>query len=123
MSTIKRIAAILASVVDKSEIKVVISNKSKAKGIIFAKKSKIKVKIFKFNHMDDKKILQFLKKKQIKLICLAGFMKILTKKFIQKFEGKILNINRDDKEFYNYIGSFGFFGIILEAKIKTKKIV
>ena len=74
-------------------IKVVISNKSKAKGIIFAKKSKIKVKIFKFNHIDDKKILQFLKKKQIKLICLAGFMKILTKKFIQKFEGKILNIH------------------------------
>ncbi len=74
-------------------IKVVISNKSKAKGIFFAKKSKIKVKIFKFNHKDDKKILQFLKKKQIKLICLAGFMKILTKKFIQKFEGKILNIH------------------------------
>ena len=74
-------------------IKVVISNKSEAKGIIFAKKSKIKVKIFKFNHKDDKKILQFLKKKQIKLICLAGFMKILTKKFIQKFEGKILNIH------------------------------
>ena len=74
-------------------IKVVISNKSKAKGIFFAKKSKIKVKIFKFNNMDDKKILQFLKKKQIKLICLAGFMKILNKKFIQKFEGKILNIH------------------------------
>ena len=74
-------------------IKVVISNKSKAKGIFFAKKSKIKVKIFKFNDKDDKKILQFLKKKQIKLICLAGFMKILTKKFIQKFEGKILNIH------------------------------
>ena len=74
-------------------IKVVISNKSKAKGIFFAKKYKIKVKIFKFNHKDDKKILQFLKKKQIKLICLAGFMKILTKKFIQKFEGKILNIH------------------------------
>ena len=74
-------------------IKVVISNKPEAKGIIFAKKSKIKVKIFKFNHKDDKKILQFLKKKQIKLICLAGFMKILTKKFIQKFEGKILNIH------------------------------
>ena len=74
-------------------IKVVISNKSKAKGLIFAKKSKIKVKIFKFNYKDDKKALQFLKKKQIKLICLAGFMKILTKKFIQKFDGKILNIH------------------------------
>tara|TARA_B100000287_G_C20204971_1_gene611650 strand:- start:26 stop:604 length:579 start_codon:yes stop_codon:yes gene_type:complete len=74
-------------------IKIVISNKYKAKGLNFAKKYKIKVKIFKFNYKDDKKILDFLKKKQIKLICLAGFMKILSKRFIQNFEGKILNIH------------------------------
>jgi phosphoribosylglycinamide formyltransferase-1 len=32
-------------------------------------------------------------KNKIKLICLAGFMKILSKSFIQKFNGKILNIH------------------------------
>jgi len=74
-------------------IKVVVSNKSKAKGLNFAKKHKIKVNIFKFNLKDDQKILNFLSKNQIKLICLAGFMKILSKKFIKKFEGKILNIH------------------------------
>jgi len=74
-------------------INAVISNKSDSKGINFAKKYKIKVKIFRFIPKDDKKILEFLKKHKIKLICLAGFMKILSKKFIQKFEGKILNIH------------------------------
>ncbi len=74
-------------------IKTVISNKSEAEGLNFAKKYKIKVKIFKFTSKDDKKIINVLKKEQIKLICLAGFMKILSKKFIQKFEGKILNIH------------------------------
>ena len=34
-----------------------------------------------------------LKKEKIKFICLAGFMKILSKEFIKKFEGKIINIH------------------------------
>ena len=34
-----------------------------------------------------------LKKNRIDLICLAGFMKILSKKFIKDFDGKILNIH------------------------------
>ena len=74
-------------------IKSVISNNSYAKGLNFAKRYKIKIKIFKFTLKDDQKILDFLKKNQIKLICLAGFMKILSKKFILKFAGKIINIH------------------------------
>ena len=74
-------------------IQTVISNKSDAKGIEFAKKYRINVKIFKFNRKDDQKILNFLNKNQIELICLAGFMRILSKKFIQKFRGKIMNIH------------------------------
>ena len=38
-------------------------------------------------------ILSDLSKNNIRLICLAGFMKILSKKFISKFNGKILNIH------------------------------
>jgi formyltetrahydrofolate-dependent phosphoribosylglycinamide formyltransferase len=38
-------------------------------------------------------ILLILKKNKIDLICLAGFMKILTNNFIKKFKGKILNIH------------------------------
>ena len=43
--------------------------------------------------MMKKKILDILEKRKIKLICLAGFMKILSRNFIKKFNGKILNIH------------------------------
>ena len=77
------------------QIKCVISDNKYAKGLYYAKKFKIKKKIFRFNkgQQNEKKILNFLKKNQIFLICLAGFMKILSKNFIKKFNGKILNIH------------------------------
>ena len=43
--------------------------------------------------MLKKKILNELKKEKIELICLAGFMKILSNNFIKSFKGKILNIH------------------------------
>ena len=73
-------------------INLVVSNTNKAKGLSFADKFKIKKKIFNFKNT-DKKILTFLKKEKIKFICLAGFMKILSKEFIKKFNGKIINIH------------------------------
>ena len=77
------------------KIHLVISNNSKAKGLKYAKKFKIKKKIFQFKRPknDEKEILSYLKKNKISLICLAGFMKILSKNFIKKFEGNILNIH------------------------------
>ena len=77
------------------KIHLVISNNSKAKGLKYAKKFKIKKKIFQFKRPknDKKEILSYLKKNKISLICLAGFMKILSKNFIKKFEGNILNIH------------------------------
>ena len=74
-------------------IKYVISNNSKAIGLNYAKKYKIKKKIFKFRSEEESKILNFLKKNQIEFVCLAGFMKILSKNFISKFKGKIINIH------------------------------
>tara|TARA_B100000900_G_scaffold391692_1_gene386532 strand:+ start:537 stop:1121 length:585 start_codon:yes stop_codon:yes gene_type:complete len=77
------------------EIVLVISNNNKANGLNYAKKFKIKKKIFKLNdiNLDENKILRYLKKNKIKLICLAGFMKILSRTFIKRFRGKILNIH------------------------------
>ena len=76
-------------------IKLVISNNSKANGLIYAKQAKIKSYVlnFKKNNVIEKKLLKKLLKNNINLICLAGFMKILSKNFIKKFNKPILNIH------------------------------
>ena len=75
-------------------IKMIISNNYDAKGLKYAKIYKIKKKIFDFkNTLSEKKVINELKKSDIHLICLAGFMKILSKSFIKNFKGKILNIH------------------------------
>ena len=76
-------------------IDIIISNNSKSEGLNFGKIYKIKKKIFDFkkNTSSEKEILIELQKNKINLICLAGFMKILSKNFINNFNGKILNIH------------------------------
>ena len=75
-------------------IKMIISNNDKAKGLQYANIYKIKKKVFDFNNtLSEKKVINELKKSDIHLICLAGFMKILSKSFIKNFKGKILNIH------------------------------
>jgi phosphoribosylglycinamide formyltransferase-1 len=75
-------------------IKMIISNNNKAKGLRYANIYKIKKKVFNFkNTLSEKKVINELKKSDINLICLAGFMKILSKSFIKNFKGKILNIH------------------------------
>ena len=126
-------------------INLVISNINKAKGLKYADQFNIQKKIFNFQNIrkSEKKILLLLKKKNIKLICLAGFMKILSKNFIKNFKGKILNIHPsllpkfkglnthkraiDNKEKYSgctvhFVNSKLDSGkIILQKKIKINK--
>ena len=73
----------------------VISNNSLAKGLNYANKFKIKKKVINYSNIinAEKEIIFELKKSKIDLICLAGFMKILSKNFVKKFIGKILNIH------------------------------
>ncbi len=73
----------------------IISNNNKAKGLRYAKVHKIKKKVldFKNKNLSEKKLLSILKINNIEMICLAGFMKVLSKSFIKMFKGKILNIH------------------------------
>ncbi len=72
----------------------VVSNNKKAKGIIFAKKFSIPfICISTSKYKFEKTILKKLFEYKIDIICLAGFMKILSKKFIRNFKGKIINIH------------------------------
>ena len=77
------------------KVELVISNRKDAKGLLFAKKKDIKN--YSINFTKSKKlsnvVLNILKKNNIKLICLAGFMKILPVYFIKSFKGKIINIH------------------------------
>ena len=79
----------------KFKINLIISNNSKARGLNYANKEKIKKKIINYRVIQtaEKKILLELKNNKIKLICLAGFIKIISKSFIKNFKGKIINIH------------------------------
>ena len=82
---------------------VIISNKATAKGLKIAKKIGIQTEIveskgFQGNRWEyDQKIMRVLNKYEIttnnSLICLAGFMRILSPEFIKKFKNRILNIH------------------------------
>ena len=76
-------------------IDLIISNTHNAKGLKYSRKYNIQKKVisFKNNKLAEEKIFYFLLVKNIKFICLAGFMKILSKNFIKKFKGKIVNIH------------------------------
>ena len=64
-------------------INLIISNTKKAKGLIYAKKFRIKKKIinFKFKKNAEKKILSIIKRNDISFICLAGFYENFIRKF------------------------------------------
>ena len=76
------------------KIEFVVSNKSDIKGIKIAKKFKIPYLIINTRKsLYENKIIEELKNRNIKIICLAGYMKILSNNFLNKFNGKIINIH------------------------------
>jgi len=81
-----------------SNVATVISNNPDSDGLQKAKRSMIDVKIIdhkKFKNSSDfeKSLSNYLEKKRVNLICLAGFMKILSKDFVKKWDKKIINIH------------------------------
>ena len=77
------------------KIVLIITNNKNAKGLYFAKKNKIKFLIINYKNKikAENKILLNLKNYKVSLICLAGFMKILSKKIINNYKNRILNIH------------------------------
>ena len=77
------------------KIILVISNNPEAEGLKYASESKIKIYGIKSKKKSnfENNSLKLLKKYNIDLLCLAGFMKILSSKFIKKFSKPILNIH------------------------------
>jgi len=76
------------------KISCVVSSNKQAHGLNFAKKNNIPFYILNLNNrLNLETIFQKLKEKNISLICLAGYMKILKKNFFNRFNGKIINIH------------------------------
>ena len=77
------------------KIMLVISNNTNAKGLKIANNFKIKNYAIKFKNRSifEKQSLKLMKKYNIDMICLAGFMKIVSGNFINKFANPILNIH------------------------------
>ena len=84
------------SLLKKSNYKIhlVVSDKQEAKGLFFSKNKKIK-SIVSNDSKDtfEKKIFQIIKKEKIDILCLAGFMKILSSNFIKQLKIPIINIH------------------------------
>ena len=75
-------------------INLVVSNNYSAEGILHAKKNSIPYFVINTKQRSfESLILKKIKKNKIEIICLAGYMKILSKKFIRNFGKKILNIH------------------------------
>ena len=81
-----------------AEIRIVISDKEDAYGLIRAQKSNIPTRVvsrkdYPSKHEFEQTILSILKDFDVNLICLAGFMRILSPDFISPWEGRIINIH------------------------------
>ena len=77
------------------KIELIISNNRKAKGLEFAKKYNIPFNFFAYDNQKnfERKALYEIKKRKIRFLCLAGFMKILSRNFIRNFGYQIINIH------------------------------
>jgi phosphoribosylglycinamide formyltransferase-1 len=73
----------------RAQIAIVISNKADAAGLTFAREHGLQTAICP----TEKDTLAELAKHKLDLICLAGFMRVLSPEFIKKYAGKIINIH------------------------------
>ena len=88
-------------------INYIVSSTKKAKGLKFAKLYKIPFCILNLNKIISfEYLLKELQKRNISIICLAGYMKILNKKFINKFNKIIINIHPSLLPKYKGLGAF-----------------
>ena len=74
-----------------AKVKLIVSNNPNAYGLRYAKQYRIPFKVITKNF--ENTLLKQLQKNQIDILCLAGFMKVLSKNFIDSFFNMILNIH------------------------------
>jgi phosphoribosylglycinamide formyltransferase-1 len=89
--------AIMRGRLPDAEIAVVISNRAHAPGIASARDRNLPAVVIEAKGRkraeQDAEILAALKQNQVELVCLAGYMRLLSPEFVQAFPQRILNIH------------------------------
>ncbi len=91
------VEAVQSGLIPDSDVMVVISDKTSAEGLIKAKERGIETLVItkkeRAREEHDAEIISELKKRNVELICLAGYMRLLSPEFIRAFPNKIINIH------------------------------
>lgn len=89
--------AVQSGRIPDAEVAVVISDKASAEGLEKAKARSVETLVIERNGRKraahDAEIVAELQKRDVELICLAGYMRLLSKEFVQAFPNKIINIH------------------------------
>ena len=89
--------SVAAGRIPQGEIAIVISNRPEARGLEIAKQRGLHAVCIpsqgKTREQHDAEVAAALKAKQVELICLAGYMRLLSPWFVQQFPQRILNIH------------------------------
>src|SRR6266571_3785514 len=89
--------AVRDGAVPNAEIAIVISDQPGAEGLEKAKQRGIETRVIerrgRTREEHDREIVSALKKRNIDLVCLAGYMRVLSHVFINAYRGRILNIH------------------------------
>ncbi len=89
--------SVAAGRIPGAQIAVAISNRAEAPGIEFARRRGLDARVIpskgKEHEAHDREVVAVLREKQVDLVCLAGYMRLLSPWFIQQFPQRILNIH------------------------------
>ena len=88
---------VAAGVIPNARIAIVISNKADAGGLEIARRLGLKAQVIpskgKEREAHDREVVAALKEAKVDLVCLAGYMRLLSPWFVQQFPRRILNIH------------------------------
>ena len=89
--------AVKSGDIPDSEVAVVMSDKPSAAGLETARERGVETLVIerhgRSREEHDAEIISELRKRDVELICLAGYMRLLSRDFVHAFEGRILNIH------------------------------
>jgi phosphoribosylglycinamide formyltransferase 1 len=90
-------ASVAAGRIPNAEISIVVSNRETAQGIEKARSRGIEARVIPSKGLErdayDKLVVAALREKNVDLVCLAGYMRLLSPYFVKEFPQRILNIH------------------------------